>query len=490
MNLMPPSRPRFAARSLRFLALLGQLAAWQLISTGRQISAVDTKVLVEEVVTSYQPANNGAGPLWCYGAPLLVRHNDSVYVSTLETGPDVPPLCNTRWQVWRRTAPLPERTSPPPPADTSGGWELVSSETDFRQREPCPLVALPGSGLFLSTNASQEPPGKHYGRCLPAVVPFPGFKADRPGPAELPRWNVAPSFSDHSYRGFAADRERGELLLLNIDNATSAQHVSWRGADGAWHARGQIDFPIRAAYPQVVLRDGAAHVLAIGDIREPREEWRTLKRQKTGREWDYVFRRLFYTYRRNIDDATLNFAEPIEVASVEETAGHITNLDLYVDVLGRAHLLYLVRPQQYDFIRDAYFPGQPLTQRLEYTVITDGKVTHQRTLAETPVASDDRPQGLPIEPHYARFHASFQVLYVVLSGVGAEQDRRPPLANFLIPVDPPGRPVTLTLRFPFSTFFTNTTRGGSAPGPIIDLFGTAHDPANLRYAQIQLRHER
>ena len=59
-------------------------------------------VEVEDIVSQYVSPNNGAGPLWCYGAPLLVRQGDNVYVSVMETGEDVPPLCNTRWQLFQR----------------------------------------------------------------------------------------------------------------------------------------------------------------------------------------------------------------------------------------------------------------------------------------------------------------------------------------------------------------------------------------------------
>ena len=64
--------------------------------------AAETQVLAEEIVTRFVSANNGAGPLWCYGSPLLVRDRTGVYVSVIETGEQVEPLCNTRWQIWRR----------------------------------------------------------------------------------------------------------------------------------------------------------------------------------------------------------------------------------------------------------------------------------------------------------------------------------------------------------------------------------------------------
>ena len=48
-----------------------------------------------------------------------------------------------------------------------------------------------------------------------------------------------------------------------------------------------IRFPICACYPQVAVRDGAAHVLAIGDVVEPVAAWRDYKKEKSGSAWDY-----------------------------------------------------------------------------------------------------------------------------------------------------------------------------------------------------------
>lgn len=59
------------------------------------------------------------------------------------------------------------------------------------------------------------------------------------------------------------------VCLLNGNAKTGDQYVAYRDRQGKWHARGKITFPIRACYPQVALRDGSAHVVAIGDIVEP-----------------------------------------------------------------------------------------------------------------------------------------------------------------------------------------------------------------------------
>lgn len=63
---------------------------------------VTMRVIAEENIATCEPPTNGSGPLWCYGAPLLVRIDKEVYVSVMETGADVPPLCNTRPRLYRR----------------------------------------------------------------------------------------------------------------------------------------------------------------------------------------------------------------------------------------------------------------------------------------------------------------------------------------------------------------------------------------------------
>ena len=424
---------------------------------------------VEEVVTRYTGANNGAGPLWCYGSTVIARQGDDVYVSIIETGKDVPLLCNTRWQLWRRSG---------------GKWRIEQSEKDFRQREPCPIAVFEKGPVLLSANPSTEPPGVKYGRCRPVVLQFDEAEPAR-SPQELsPAWADGAHFTDHSYRGFAADGPNGELLLLNIHAGTGEQYVSHCDAAGEWHQKGKIKFPIRSCYPQVALRAGAAHVMAIGDIVEPVEEWRKLKFEKLKNNWDYVFRRLFYTWTPNINDA--NFAVPIEIDTVEETCGHISNLDLYIDETGAAHLLYLKRPYQYAFIRDKYFPGGDMTAQLEYVVVKAGKVVSRRTLTET------SPDSQAIELSFGRFHISGDGgLYVIVSGTGGKAGART-FGNYVGRIIASSTRIDLVrvaLEHPFGNFFTNTVRGGSAPSDTIDLFGIADDNPNLRYARIRLETE-
>jgi len=456
--------------------LLCGAAAW-LFSVSAELPAQTEKaqtaiegarfvVEVEEVVTKYTPADNGAGPLWCYGSTVIARRGNDVYLSVIETGKDVPLLCNTRWQLWHRSA---------------NGWKIAQSEKEYRQREPCPIAIFQKGAVFLSANPSIEPPGVKYGRCRPVVLEFNPNALAGAAKIHQPVWADGTYFTDHSYRGFAADGANGELLLLNINAQTSEQFVSYCDSSGKWHQKGKIEFPIRACYPQVALRGRAAAVMAIGDIVEPVEEWQKLKFEKLKRKWDYVFRRLFYAFTADIRSS--NFVTPIEIDTVEKTAGHIQNLDLYIDEGRATHLLYLKRPHQYSFIRDKYFPGQAMTAHLEYVVVKDGKILSRKTLAETPQES----KGL--EPSYGRFHISSDgALWVIAAGTYTDGTKRTfgNYAGRILPGQSGQKFVRIDLKHPFRTFFTNTPRGGSEPSDVIDLFGIADDNPNLRYAGIRL----
>ena len=115
-------------------SLLLALAPWT-----PQVPAAEPHpvVEVEEDVYSYEPANNGAGPMWCFGSTCLVRTADGLFASGLETLPDAKPLNNCRWLLFRRT---------------TEGWQQLHQDPSGRTREPCPLVAFQDGRLLLSAN--------------------------------------------------------------------------------------------------------------------------------------------------------------------------------------------------------------------------------------------------------------------------------------------------------------------------------------------------
>ena len=75
---------------LTLLSCAGLLFLYGADGRARLLPDVD----VEEVVYAVEPANNGAGPLWCFGSTWVVRVGDDVFVSGLETLKDAKPLHN------------------------------------------------------------------------------------------------------------------------------------------------------------------------------------------------------------------------------------------------------------------------------------------------------------------------------------------------------------------------------------------------------------
>lgn len=103
-------------------------------------------VEAEESVYSYTSPSNGSGPMWCSGSTCIVRVDDRVFASGIETVEDVPPLNNVRWTLWVR--------------DTTG-WHLVRRDEEGLTREPSPLAYLGDGRLLLSVRQSNAQPTWH-----------------------------------------------------------------------------------------------------------------------------------------------------------------------------------------------------------------------------------------------------------------------------------------------------------------------------------------
>ncbi len=415
-------------------------------------------VKAEEDVYAFVNPNNGSGPLWSYGCSPVARLGDHVYVSQMETGVDVPPLANTRWRLLRREA---------------SGWRMVAEEAGYRQREPAVLAQTSNQRLYLNVDDSVEPPGVKYGKAEPSLLRFVFDEGGMKQEKVLPEWAGQPNFTDHSYRGFAADRGRGELLMLNIDAKTSVQNACLLSDAGKTLATGSITFPIRACYPQVQLRQGAAYVLAVGDIVEPVEAWRTYKFEQTKQSWDYVFRILYFTSTPDLQKQP--FAPPVEIANVDASAGHISNKDLWVDEEGSAWILYTEQEVQSALMRDKFFPGKSVTPALKLAVVKNGAVVARRTLLE---ALDQRPVG------DARFQVGANgALYAVLYVGGQDAGLK------LLRVRPAQEEMTLVpvpLAKPMSGFLLASVRAGNPPSNLVDLIGM-RDANSVGYACFEIK---
>lgn len=455
---MQTSRRRFAAQTLA-----GALPL--------RASAPGPRVEAEEEVYTFVPADNGAGPLWASGAPGMVRAGDTVFLTGLDTLPGVKPLHNCRWTLYRRAR---------------ARWERVLADEQGRQREPCPLARWEDGRLFLSTNPTLTAPDTYSGPADPHLLVFSSRDLRRPPARFRPAWPGNPKLVEHTYRGLGVDAREGQLLLLH-NNGTGAPEAYWAflGRDGQWRNQGVLRYPIRGCYPQVALRQGVAHVLAVGDIVEPVAEWRAWKFEASGgRKWDYVFRRLFYAL--NPDVASGDFGEVIEAANVEETAGHLTNLDLWLDPAGAAHLLYLKRNVATPAFRDRFFPGLALRITLEYATVRDRRIAGVRTLL---AGGDQDGSEIPV---WGRFHATPDGRLFVIAAVRQDTPGAPPRhENRLLAIAPDGGSAPgqrAELRYPFVNFLTATERGGSRPSSFLDLAGICDGaPATtIRYARIRL----
>ena len=454
-------------------AFVLSLAAICVVVNGSSIQPV---VEVEEVVYEYESANNGAGPMWCAGSTSLFRHEDRVFATGLETLSGEQPLNNCRWVLFERE---------------ESGWARRYMDQG-RTREPAPMVGFHDGRVYVSRNPTlgdgPEPGG---GPTRPDIIQLKSNGSSGGIMQLFPSWQGAPPFREHSYRSFAADGEQGEFIIFqNIGYG----HAEWAFRDefGKWSASGKIEWPmgaeydpprpLRLCYPNVALEDRAVHFFGIGDIVEPVSEWRDFKTELTGRKWDYVFRRLYYTYTADIENEA--FGQWIEIAFREDSAGFLWPCDMWLDRERKVHLLWTdqaIDPR----LRDRFFPDARQSHSLNYAVILDGRIVEQREL----VSSKEGEPGLVAGR--SRFHVMpDQRLFVVSYISGVDKKRQSVSENRIFEILPGselGPHYTISLERPFTNFFTATPRSGSKPSGLIDILGTqAGLNQAISYARVRI----
>jgi hypothetical protein len=436
--------------------------------------AVRPKVEVQEDVYRYVAADNGAGPLWCHGSTCIVRIGADVYASGLETIPDRKPLNNCRWQLFHRT---------------ESDWQMVCADDNGRTREPCPLAAIPDENmLYLSANPTLTPLDAYNGSARPELLKFklPGFSPS----TVLPEWRDAPPFTEHSYRSFAADGPRHELFLCQNIGYT---HSAWTFRDSAgkwvsgelkwpWGAEYDEPQPIRVCYPNVALVNRRVYFCGVSDIHEPYKAWRTYKKEITGQDWDYDFRRLFFTWSDDISAGT--FHDWMEISSRDKTAGWIMPGDLWVAPDGLVHLVWMERAID-ERLRQKFFPDAKQSNTLNYAAVRDGKVVTRRALVQN---EEGGAAEVANSPRFQVTEAGrlFVVYYVSgknSNGVAVSENR----LTELLPDGAVSAPVVVPLNPPFTSYFTATVRAGTAASTVIDMLGARAGKSNtISYARIRI----
>jgi len=461
----------------RPIVLVALFAAMAAAASAKEPAVAGPVVEVEEEVYRFEPANNGSGPLWCHGSTCLVRVGGDVFASGIETLKGIKPLNNCRWLLFQRAA---------------GGWQLQQSDPGGRTREPCPLACFANGPVFLSANPTLvTDPNAHAGPARPEVLEFNPADLRAPFKTQLPSWEGTPAFTEHSYRSFAADGPGRELILLQNIGYTHAEW-SFRDREGAWSAKGKLVFPwgaeypkpraVRVCYPNVALKDRAVYFCGVSDIEEPYPDRRAYKKEITGRNWDYDFRRLFYTWTPDV--TRTKFQPWVEVSSRDKTCGWIMPGDLWVGPDGTVHLLWTERAID-ERLRAKFFPDAKQSHALNYAQVRDGKVVLRRALIE---AVEGRRGEVPSA---GRFHVTPENrLWVVCYVSGTNAAGKRVAENRLLELAPDGtvkNQYPLPLKHPMGSYFTATPRAGSAPSNILDMLGHRTDGQGaISYARIRL----
>lgn len=469
-----------AATGLYLRNMLFPVKSFTPIADGTESSAsgaaFNPAVEIEEELYHYLSSDNGAGPLWCKGSTCLVRIGDRVFASGLETMPQWAPLNNCRWLLFERT---------------SDSWKQQIADNEGRTREPSPLVAFHDGSLFLSANPTLTGPNDYFGPARPEILLFKNADVQKPFELLLPGWAGNPRFTEHSYRSFAADGPRGELILFqNVGDS----HSEWTFRDdkGNWSAQGRLDWPwgadyekpepIRVCYPAVMLKNRAVYFFGVSDIIEPKKAWREYKKQITGADWDYDFRRLFITWSDDI--AKGKFHPWIEIASREQTCGWMDPCDLWIGPNGDVHLLWNERAIDIR-LREKFFPDAKQSNALNYAIFRKGKVRLRRSLV---MAEEGKSNDIPGSGRFQvtpdnRLFVIYCINHKDTEGKNVTENRIMELSSKGVP----GIPVTLPFRKPFTQFFTATARGGSAPSNILDILGNvAGQRLTISYARVRI----
>ena len=438
---------------------------------------LDVRVNREEVIDLKIPRfNNGASPGWNNGSPMIVRRGEDVWFSLSRPVEGALPYVNTKWQIHKRKP---------------DGWDIILQAEGAVEREPAPLALMGPSTLVVYVNpktslrAYREENEAYLWNSHPHLLSFP-VDVKRPDPLAIePLFSPEARFREHTYRGIAVNPPTKEILLVHQDPDTEKYYPSYLDPEGNWHALDELKFPIRSLYANLHIRNGEAHVFAVGDIPEPVVDWRAAKFEVLKRRWDYAFRVLNYTWTPDAKDGFLQTHLTIE--DIDDRPGITRNLDLLVEEDGTAHLLYIKRRFQYAFLRDKFFPDESLSVEIGYAQIRKGELLAKHPIASG-LAETDSADLEFLDLSYGRLH---RLENGQLIAIYSYEDNTS-IGMRVVALSEDGKPeqiVEVPLKHPMrASYFTNTERGGSAPSNKIDLLelGWGDEFHTVRYAEIEV----
>lgn len=458
---------------------LSYLISLHSLATESFEAKVHLDVKTEEVVYANKIANNGSGPFWDIGNTNIVRLNNDIYLSGLETIPDLSPLNNVKCNLWKRTP---------------SGWVIIMALAG-NTREPCPIAAVTGDvRVYISKNTSLLPEGqKGGGEARPSIVSYLDNETS-PKLKELKLWSTEQGklhFSDVSYRSFLPDMDlRNFALLQNI----GYDHAEWTLFDTKFNVlkSGQIkwptktagdkEVPIRLTYPNVILKKNALYFVGTSDIEEDNLNWKSFKRLNFSTGSDWQFRRIIFGYTKNIQKSPINGW--IEVSNVENTSGDIRTGDIWVNTDGSVDIIWSetnLDPR----LRDKFYPSVKQTWDLYFARILGGEILIKKSFLHS---EEGKTSFMPKLP-------KFQILpngrkFIVYYVQGRDSEGTLYFENRLVEVSKSGefsKEVTIPLKYPLYSFMLATPRTGSTRANFIDMYGiTQHEQEIIRFARIQI----
>lgn len=443
---------------------------------------VHLDVKTEEVVYANKIANNGSGPFWDIGNTNIVRLNNDIYLSGLETIPGLLPLNNVKCNLWKRT---------------TSGWTIIKN-LEGKTREPCPIAAVTGDvRVYISKNTSLLPDEqKGGGEARPSIVSYLDSET-APKIKELKLWGTEQGklhFSDVSYRSFVPDLDLRNLILLqNI----GYDHAEWTLFDAKFNAlrSGQIkwptkisggtEVPIRLTYPNIILKKNALYFVGTSDVEEDNLNWKSFKKLNFSTGSDWQFRRLLFGYTKDIQKNPIK--DWTEISNVEGTGGDVRTGDMWINTDGSVDIIWSetnLDPR----LRDKFYPDAKQTWDLYFAKISGSKILIKKSFLHS---EEGKTSFIPKLP-------KFQILpdgrkFIVYYVQGRGSDGILYFENRLVEVSKSGefsKEVKIPLKYPLYSFMLATPRTGSTKANFIDMYGiTQHEQEIIRFARIQINSE-